>query len=266
MKGFGVLVVLILAFSSRAFALVSSISENVFAPDDRRPGLAAEGSLRWSGKLISPDGGACTASLVGRDLILTAAHCVINRKTGAVDKGTYRFKLSLIRGEASAESGVRYVWFGTRAPSDHRASDWAILRLSKALGDQYGWMGVNAFDLKTIIDQDVIGVTGYASRYQDGKTASVEFGCRFTVANSDGSFLHDCDTLPGVSGAPIYRFNLDGGGVPHYYVVAINVASPKDSRGNPYIGIDYSDKYANIAVPATSFIATLKAIIKQDRR
>jgi protease YdgD len=254
---------LVLVLSSRAFALVSPISENIFSPDDRKPGLSADGPMRFTGKLTLPDGAGCTAVLVARDLILTAAHCVIDRTTGTIDQGDYRFDLSLIGGKAVARSGVSWIWYGTNNPGAHRGSDWAILRLKEALGETYGWMGVSAFDLKDIFDQDVIGVTGYASRYKKGKTASVEYGCRFTAARSDGTFLHDCDTLPGVSGAPIFRVTKDQQGSIQYTLVAINVASPKDSAGEPYIGIDYSAKYANIAVPATSFVATLEAITRQ---
>lgn len=261
MKFSAVLTVSAFVFAARAFAVLSPVPENVFAPDDRKPTHGTQAPSRWIGQLILPSGGMCTATLVYSDLILTAAHCVINKKATALRGGIFRFRLGVTRGRAVDESDVSDVWTGTLNTSAQRASDWAILRLKKPLGEVYGWMGVHASDLEALLGQDVIGITGYSTAYRAGQTASAEFGCRFTVARQNGTFLHDCDTLPGISGAPMYRVLRDEGGIEHSFIVAINVASPKDSHGNPYVGISYSDKYANIAVPTAGVMSKLRELV-----
>ena len=52
--------------------------------------------------------GFCTGTLVARDLVVTAAHCLYDRKTGArLDPGWITFRAGLRDGRAVAESGVR---------------------------------------------------------------------------------------------------------------------------------------------------------------
>lgn len=261
MKVWALLLILGLIGSARAFAMISPVPENIFTPDGRLPVHAFEGPARWTGKLVLPNGDGCTATLVYSDVILTAAHCVLNSVTNSLLEGTFVFQLGLIRGQAVVETEVTRIWPGTRLPGKFRGSDWALLRLKDAIGEAYGWMSIHPTPLKDLIGKDVLGITGYSSGYREGQTAAIQAGCRITAVKANGTVLHDCDTLPGVSGAPLYHRVTDDDGVEHYYMVAINVASPKDARRRPYIDVPYSDKIGNIAVPASRFLSRLRRLI-----
>lgn len=248
-----------------AQAAPPSFGENVFKPDDRRPVRAVRAPSKWIGKLVGPGGGGCTAGLVGPDLILTAAHCVIDESRNAVQRGSYKFHYGLVGGRAVATSGITRIWYGTTHPKAQRVDDWAILRLKKPLGARYGWMGVKDIDLSQHLDEKNIGVTGYTSRYLRGQTASVVQGCSFKRQMGSGTVLHDCDTLPGNSGAPMYRAEKGKDGIVRYFVVAIHAASHRDAQNDAYIGVDYADGRANIAVPAKQFLPTLEKALARGR-
>jgi protease YdgD len=258
------LIVAALASATAAVAIERGLPENVFVPDLRNPVSKPTGAARLVGELIYEDGGFCTATLVARDLILTAAHCVVDPDTHKPYRGKYRFELGLARGKAIATTATTQVWRGTLDPNHERGSDWAIMRLKAPLGDTYGWMEIDPIDLSQILDQGIVSIVGYASDYLDGQTASIESGCAFTYLRPSGAFAHDCDTLPGNSGAPMFRTDRGADGEPLYRIIAIDVASPKHPDGSPFVDVDYGDAIANTAVSATRFAPRLKALIEQD--
>jgi V8-like Glu-specific endopeptidase len=263
MRGFWVSAAAFAALASfTASASVVAFPDNIFLPDDRQPVSRFREPSRWVGKLELPHGSACTATLVHKDLILTAAHCVVDKETQTIRQGTYKFRLGLTAGKARVSSGVTQVWIGSTTPSERRITDWAILRLARPLGERYGWVEIEDVDLKGIIDQDLLWIVGYSSGYRDGLTASVESSCRFTVAQETGTFLHDCDTLPGVSGAPMFVRGGAPGAKSSFRIVAINVASRRID--DPLVPLEkYEHHFANQAVPASSFLPTLREIIAE---
>ena len=236
-------------------------SPNVFADDARVAVTSINAPSKWIGKLVLPGGGWCTAGLIQRDLIITAAHCVMDDEKHSLTTGNYQFYYGLINNRYQDISGTSFVWWGTTNPQDNRGSDWAIMRLTSPLGDKYGWMGVRSLDLSTIFHKGTVGLTGYGSDFMNGQTASVESNCSFTDSGNGGTVLHNCDMSRGASGAPMYHVEKDESGNDVYYVLAINVADYRDGKDQSLVGIPYAANHANIAVPASAFLPKLKEII-----
>jgi protease YdgD len=240
------------------------MAPNVYPDNARSAVTQLQAPSRWIGKLVLPGGGWCTAGLVQKDLILTAAHCVMDDGAHILVQGDYHFYYGYIGGKWSDQSTVSWIWWGTTDPQNNRGSDWAFLRLNDALGAEYGWMGVRSLDLSTLVNQNVVGMTSYGSDFLGGETPSYEMGCAFTGSQSNGTELHDCDMSRGASGAPMYRPETDASGNTSYYVLAINVADFRDGKDQSLLGIPYTPQHANVAVPAQAFLSTLQSIIAQD--
>lgn len=246
---------------------------NVFKGDFRQAVTAIETPTKWVGKLTLPGGGWCTAGLIQRDLIITAAHCVVDSGKHAFIPGDYVFSYGVVDydpadfdDKVQETAKASFIWWGTADPDHHRGSDWAILRLTTPVGDKYGWMGVRAMDLSKLFNKDTIGLTGYSSDFRGGNTAGVESGCSFTGVGPGGSFLHNCDMSRGASGAPMYRAEPNGKGGFTYYVLAVNVADRRDGKDQSLVNIPYSDDHANVAAPASAFLPTLLSIEAADAK
>jgi protease YdgD len=80
----------------------------------------------------------CTGALVGPDIVMTAAHCLYNRRTGTLlQPESLHFLFGYERGGYFRHAQVvRYVvgdGFDGAEPARHPASDWARLELAEAV-------------------------------------------------------------------------------------------------------------------------------------
>jgi protease YdgD len=232
-----------------AFALLSdSVADNIFGKDDRTP--ITTHSYPWSpiGYLST----GCTGTLVSKDLVLTAAHCVLNGK-GASAKAVWsiQFSPNRINGVSAETVGINEMWYGTNDPDKFRDNDWAIVRLSSALGNKYGWMGTKPRE-----DIDRVTVAGYSADYNSGKTATANIGC-YIKKRSGNFMLHDCDTTRGSSGGPTFTMINNA---PE--ILGINVAEYRNGGDVSLKLPAYTDGNANIAIPTKMFLTKLKEMIK----
>jgi protease YdgD len=242
--------------------LSPSHSTNVFGRDDRQ--TVTNRNAPWSaiGRLLLPDGTHCTATLVSRSLALTAAHCVMKDK--ALMKGNYRFQPQYSHG-STEESGVNYIWWGTTDPDTYRGLDWAILRLEKPLGDRYGWMGVRKQNGYDLLSARTYYMGGYSGDYQKGEVASWQGGFRFThFWPASGFAWHDADTTRGASGSSIFFYENSSQPGTSAYVVSINVAEYRNGGDTSLIGVPYSEKTANVAIPSETFYDYVVEAIRQS--
>jgi V8-like Glu-specific endopeptidase len=234
---------------------------NSFSDDARSKVTSRRAPWSAIGKLFLPDGGWCTATLVARDLVLTAAHCVIATKTKRLKSGTFSFYPGYIDGVGDISSTATYIWWGTNDPATYRGDDWALLRLHDPLGNSAGWMGVRGMDLSDYLHDPRFYAAGYSSDFRGGDSASWEKGCVFTKVDVGRHvFLHNCDSTCGASGGPIFEYD-DVNQPLSNHIVALQVAEFRDGGEESLLHVPYSDDKANIAVPASAFIETLKQII-----
>lgn len=237
--------------------------ENLLHKVNRFPELDTRQDLRdtknpWStvGRLVTPGGGLCSGTLIGADLVLTAAHCILD-KDNKLKHGTYQFQVAYARGQMLASAGVLRVWYGSRQ-GHYTDNDWALLQLNARLGDRFGWMGVRYTDSDTLANNtDTLYLNAYGSDYQNMEVPYWQKGCRFRSRVQQVEFvLHDCSSSRGSSGGGMFVWDNTRQG---FYIVAVNVAERRS--GEVSETVPYSHDKANVAIPTHRFFNTLKDLL-----
>lgn len=233
---------------------------NVFENDRRTQVTSKNAPWTAIGRIYSPEGIPCTATLIHRNIILTAAHCVL--KKGKLQDGQYRFYPGYANYKGSVNSTVSYFRWGTTDPDANRGQDWALGVLDTPLGDSVGWMGVKSMEGGDLLTPRTYYMGAYSCDFKGGEVASWEKGFAFRYFYSDsGMVLHDANMSRGASGAAMFYYGDESNPTQSSYVVAVNVAEYRNGTENSLIGIPYSDQHANIAIPSAAFFPTFLNIL-----
>lgn len=150
---------------------------------------------------LDSGGGHCTAAMVARDVVLTAAHCV----HGKGDRFTFRAGYS--DGAAIATRSTRDVviapaYLQAKARGDRAgeiANDVALVRLTSPIYE----VGTNPYDLAQRPRQ---GAALTLASYGRGRleALTLERGCALQALYRGGILEMSCEATFGSSGAPVF--------------------------------------------------------------
>ena len=167
--------------------------------DDSR-GWEAVGRLNIGGY------GFCTGSLIAPDVVLTAAHCLYDKRSGdrvALDQ--IEFRAGWRNGRASAYRGVRRVAvhpdfdFAEARGVDRIRNDIALLQLDHPVRNTT----VTPFATTSSLSRnDQVSVVSYAK--DRAEAPSLQRVCT-VMGQQNGVYVMSCDVDFGASGAPVFQ-------------------------------------------------------------
>ncbi|HOT82160.1 MAG TPA: trypsin-like serine protease [Candidatus Defluviicoccus seviourii] len=199
------------------------------------------------GRLNTSTGRYCTATLIARDAVVTAAHCVHDPRTGRrVRPSTLHFLAGYQRGTHVAHAVARSIQVaapdrtGEAAGIDRVADDWAIVTLAAPLSVRPIPVRRTEGEETGAVPKGSLLRAGYS---QDRPhLLAVHEGCSVKQSLAHGRvWLTDCDATRGDSGSPVLVRRGDT-----VDLVGITAA------------VTGGDTTGSLVVPATAFAAAPK--------
>ena len=224
-----------------------------------------EAGLLWSavGRLVfGVDRGFCTASLIAPDVILTAAHCLFNEKTGRRHKlGGFEFQAGWRNGRAEAYRKIRAAFphpqykFKSQDMIGKVGFDIALVILDHPIQNSQ----IRPFSIDTLPSRrEYVTVVSYAKGRKD--VPSVQSVCSVR-AEQQGILVFTCDVDYGASGSPVF-IKTDKGAVIVSLISAM--AQLDDQKVSLGVSLDRVLMELKELVLARGFMAGLPKLLKED--
>jgi len=229
-------------------------NDTVFGEDDREAMNGNNHPWATIGKIVVGHYN-CTGTLVGRNIVLTAAHCITDDNDELTNEVIY-FYPNTIDGKSNMKAVATKATWGGDYPWSY--ADWAVLELNEPLGDYYGYMGLMTYSWDLPI---TVNAVGYSGDFKGGQTAGIHRGCKiYSVTNY--TYNHNCDHTKGASGGPIYILS-EG----KRYIIGVIIAERSYGKVdlNDKKQVVYRNGIANIAVQSRYFHPTISEYRKKEK-
>lgn len=179
---------------------MTQVPELIIGADDRTKVVDTTAYPQRAQVLIALPGGRCSGALIGKDLVLTAGHCV--HSGGA--QGSWYASATVYPGRNGAaipfgSCSARRL-YSVKGWTEKKSSsyDFGAIKLNCSIGDRVGWLGFFTTNRpQTGLNATVSSYPGDKPLEQWAHTGSIKQSA--TLTNS-----YDTDTVPGNSGSGVF--------------------------------------------------------------
>ncbi|WP_051927532.1 trypsin-like serine peptidase [Ruegeria halocynthiae] len=230
---------------------LSILSTASHAQSNKRKLTDREDLYGWEaiGRLDIGDQGFCTGTLIAQDLVLTAAHCAIDEKTGKTYvPSAVTFRAGLSNGKALAERKVAQIAVHPDYTRHAELSAEAV-RIDVALMRLEQPIPYSVADPFALHSGRVAGNEVSIASYGRGRAEAItrERSCRI-LQRRQGLITFNCDITFGSSGSALLARNG-----PRWQILSVVSAVGTDGRQKVGFGMEL-----------TGIVADLKADLRRD--